>query len=253
MTDLPGHRLGQGPLTFSRVFRDAMGMLRQSFWRVAIITLLLFGVPALLAAGAERVIEGFESDAGLLPVIFLVTALAVTIPLRLFGPVLFAGFLDEAVGREYLHGHHISFREVIRSLPLGRLLAADVIVSFVGAIGLALFVLPGIAFYMLFGLVGPVLVQERRGLLDAFRRTLRISRSAKLVIFVLVLIPLAFEQVIHEVLHDSLHPFGFSAQVAGEWLVAVLVGASVGLLEVALAAELMARNPEPVPIDTHGE
>ena len=56
MTDLPGHRLGRGPLTLSQVVRDALGMLRQSFRRVALVSLLLFGLPALLAALVDRIV-----------------------------------------------------------------------------------------------------------------------------------------------------------------------------------------------------
>ncbi|HYI23426.1 MAG TPA: hypothetical protein VEX62_12430 [Candidatus Limnocylindrales bacterium] len=245
MTNLPGHRLGRGPLTFSQVVRDAIGMLRQSFRRVALVSLLLFGLPALLAALVDRLLEGIEGDIGFLPVSFVVVALLVTIPLRLFGPVLYAGFLDEAVAREYLHGHHMKFSEVVRTLPWGRLVIADVLLSIGTVIGLALFIVPGVIVYILFGLVGPVLVQERRGVVDAFKRTSRISRTAVLPMIVLVIIPVVFEQTIHELVHDTLHAAGLEFQVIAEWLVAVLIGATVGLLEVALAAELMARNPEP--------
>ena len=125
-------------------------------------------------------------------------------------------------------------------------MVADVLLSIGTTIGVALFFVPGVILYVLFGLVGPVLVQERRGVVDAFRRTSRISRTAVWPMLVLVLIPVVFEQTIHELIHDTLHAAGLEAQVIAEWLVAVLVGATVGLLEVALAAELMARNPEPL-------
>lgn len=244
MTELPGHRLGRGPLTLSRVVRDAAAMFRQSYRRVAGIALVLFGLPAMLAPLAERAIEGFDGQARLLPMALVVVAIAVAVALRLLGPVAFTGFLDEAVAKEYMHGEHRPIRDVIRALPWLRLLVADLVVTAGTSIGLFLFIVPGLAFYACFGLVGPVLVHERRTLRDAFGRTFRLSRRALLPIAVLVIVPFTFEQAIHELIFRTVHNSGIGIQVAAEWLVAVLVGATVGLLEVALAAELMARHPE---------
>lgn len=245
MTELPGHRLGQGPLTLSRVVRDAAAMFRQSHRRVAGIALVLFALPALLAPLAERTIEGADGQLSFLPVSFVVVAVAVSVVLRLIGPVAFSGFLDEAVAREYMHGEHRPMGDVLRSLPWLRLLVADLVVTAGTAIGLLLFIIPGLVYYACFGLVGPVLVHERLTVHRAFGRTLRLSRTALVPIVVLVLVPFTFEQVIHEILYRTVHDSGLGIQVLVEWLVAVLVGATVGLLEVALAVELMARNPEP--------
>jgi hypothetical protein len=242
MSDARGHQLGKGKLTAARVGRDALGMLRQSLWRVAGVALLLFAVPALVTALAVSFIESSGTVSGLGVPVALVALLVATL-LRLFGPVVFAGFLDEAVGKEYLFGEHESFGDVVRKLPWLRLVLADIILGVGAAIGLALFVLPGILFYALFGLIGPVLVQERLALRPAFRRTYELSRTAVPLILVLVVVPVAFEQVLHELLLVTVHDAGLGIQVLAEWLVAVLIGATVGLIEVALAAELIARNP----------
>lgn len=243
-----GHRLGHGPLTLAGVLRIARGMFSAGRRRVIAVALVLFGFPALLAAAAQNVLGDHPGDIGILPIAFSVVALLVAGALRLFGPVLYSGYLDEAVGREYLFGHHSSFGEVLRSLPWGRLLIADFIVTSVTAIGLLLFFVPGVVVYALFGLVGPVIVQERRGLRDGFGRTYRISRSALWAIVVLVLIPTAGEQVIHAFALEATHDAWIGFHILAEWAVAALIGGAVGLLEVALAAELMARNPEPATL-----
>src|SRR5262245_44438220 len=237
-----GHQLGQGELTAGRVGRDALGMLRQSFWRVAGVATILFAVPALLTALLEETVAAAQPPSGL-ELVLAVAALVVAVFLRMFGPVVFAGFLDEAVGREYLFGRHQRFGDVLRGLPWLRLVAADILLGIGTVIGLALLVVPGIAFYTLFGLIGPVLVQERLALKPSFRRTYQLSRTAMPLILVLVVVPVAFEQVLHEVLLETVHDAGVGARVLVEWLVAVLIGATVGLIEVALAAELIARNP----------
>ena len=87
------------------------------------------------------------------------------------------------------------------------------------------------------------MVQERLGLVPAFRRTLALSRTAIPLILVLVVVPVIGEHLVHELLVATFHNAGLGARVLAEWLVAVLIGATVGLIEVALAAELIARNP----------
>jgi hypothetical protein len=245
MSDARGHKLGKGDLTAARVAGDALGMLRQSFRRVAGVALVLFAVPALVTAVAASLLQTSGAVAGLgIPVALI--ALVIATVLRLFGPVVYAGFLDEAVGKEYLFGEHESFSDVMRKLPWLRLVSAEIILVAGTAVGLALFILPGIAFYALFGLIGPVLVQERLALRPAFRRTFELSRTAIPLILVMVVVPVALEHGLHELLVTTVHDAGLGARVLVEWLVAVLIGATLGLIEVALAAELIARNPRNV-------
>lgn len=245
MSDQPGHGLGQGPLTISTVLRNAAGMFGLGRSRVASVALLLFGFPALVIAILEGEIERLAVDPGPFAVVVLLMAFVVAVVFRLFGPVLFSGYLDEAVGREYLFGERSTFRNVMRTLPWGRLLVADFIVTLGTGIWLTLFLVPGIVFYMLFGLVGPVIVQEKRGLWNAFGRTMRISRTAWPFVAALVLIPAGVEVVIHEVLLELAHSAWIGFQILIEWSVAAVLGGTIGLIEVSLAAELMARNPEP--------
>jgi hypothetical protein len=217
-------------------------MLRLGYMRVAAVALILFVPPAILSASLERLAEerlDFLLDGGVL------LAMAVGGLFRLFGPVVFAGYLDEAVGSEYFKGHRQRLPAVLRSLPWASLLVADLVVVGGTSIGLALLVVPGIAFYACFGLVGPVIVQERRGIKRSFGRTLRISRTAVVPVVLLVLVPLTAEQVIHEAAYRAVHEQATLVRILVEWLVAAVVGGTVGLLEVALATELLARNPEP--------
>jgi hypothetical protein len=222
-----------------------MGMLRQSFWRVAAVAALLFAVPVVLTGALVEVI-GVDRELTGVGLTVALSALAVAGFLRLFGAVVFAGFLDEAVGRQYLFGEPERFVEVIRRLPWMRLLVADVLLGLGTAIGFTLLVVPGIAVYALFGLVGPVMVQERLGLAPAFRRTYRLSRPALRLVVALVVIPVAFEHALHEVLAATVESAGLGVRVLAEWLAAVVLGATIGLIEVALAAELIARNPPAV-------
>ncbi len=235
--------MGEGPLNNARELREAWGMLRAHFWRVAAVALVIFVPPPLLAAALRGARESLESDPGLARGLGYLTGLLIVTFIRLLGPVVYAGYLDEAVGHEYFRGHRVHFRVVLRTLPWGRLIIADLILIAGTTIGLALLVVPGLIWLTLFALVGPVLVQERHGIIDGFRRTLELSRAAWPMILLLVVVLLAVEHGIHEWVHTAMHHYGFWLEVGASWLVSAVVGGFVGLVEVALATELMARHP----------
>lgn len=245
MTDTSPSAPGTGPLTYRRVIDHAWGMFREHYLRVAIVASLLFVPPVLVAAMLEGIRESLETDPSLLRGLGYALGLLVAVTIRLLGPVVFAGYLDEAVGQEYFGGPRIRLGEVLRTLPWGRLVAADVIVVLGTAVGLALFILPGVVFLTLFTLIGPVLVQERHGLVDGFRRTFELSRRSWPMILLLVVTLLVVENVVHEGVHELFHHSALHLQVISSWLVAATVGGMVGLVEVALATELMARSPLP--------
>jgi len=234
---------GEGPLTYGRVLHEAWGMFRQHYLRVALVALVLFVPPPLLAALLEGLRDSLEADPGLIRGLGYLIGLLMVVTIRLFGPVVYAGYLDEAVGHEYFRGHRVQMRTVLRTLPWGRLVVADIILVVGAAIGLALFIVPGVIWLTLLALIGPVLVQERHGLVDGFRRTVELSLKAWPMILVLVVGLIAFEQIVHEVTHEAVHHSALWLQITVSWLVAALVGGIVGLVEVALATELMARHP----------
>ena len=234
---------GEGPLTYGRVLREAWGMFRQHYWRVALVALLLFVPPPLLATALRGLRDSLETDPGLIRGLGFVTGLLMVTLIRLFGPVVYAGYLDEAVGHEYFKGHRVRFSTVVRTLPWGRLLLADIILVGGAVVGFSLLVVPGVIWLTLFALVGPVIVQERHGVIDGFRRTYRLSRDAWRMVLVLVVAAIVAELIIHEIVHEITHHSGFLLQVTAAWAVAALIGGVVGLIEVALATELMARDP----------
>ncbi len=237
--------LGEGPLTYGRVLRQAWGMFRRHFWRVGLVALVLFVPPPLLVVMLDGLRESLEADPGLVRGLGFVIGMLIATMVQLFGPVVYAGYLDEAVGHEYFHGRHVRFREVLRSLPWVRLVIADLILVIGTGIGLLLFVVPGLIWLTLFVLIGPVLVQERHGISDGFSRTFQLARGAWQMILVLVVALLAAENAIHEIAHQLFHHSPVWQQVMAAWVVSASIGGIVGLIEVALASELMARSPLP--------
>ena len=234
---------GEGPLTYGRVLREAWGMFRQHYWRVALVALVLFVPPPLLTGLLRGLRDSLEADPGLIRGLGYMIGLLMATTIRLLGPVVYAGYLDEAVGHEYFSGHRVRFGNVLRTLPWGRLLIADIILVVGTVVGLSLFVVPGLVWLTLFTLVGPVIVKEHHGVIDGFRRTYQLSRASWPMIAVLVVTLLAAEQFAHEAVHQAVHHASIGVQIAAVWLVAAIIGGVVGLVEVALASELMARAP----------
>ncbi len=247
MNERSTYVVGEGPLSYGRVLREAWGMLRVHFWRVALVALIIFVPPAVLSVLLSEFRAPLEADPGLIRGLgFLLGLLAVSL-VRLAGPVVYAGYLDEAVGHEYFKDHRIYFSTVLRTLPWARLVVADVILIVGGTIGLGLFVVPGLVWLTLFALVGPVIVQERHGLIDGFARTLRLSRSAWPMVLLLVVVLILIELAVHEMVHLALHHHALWLEIGASWLVSAAIGGFVGLVEVALATELMARDPREEP------
>lgn len=234
---------GEGPLTYRRVLHEAWGMLRVHYLRVALVALIIFVPPPVFAVWLGAFRESLEADPGLIRGLGFAIGLAIATLVRLAGPVVYAGYLDEAVGHEYFKGHRIRFGTVLRTLPWGRLVVADIILIVGAVVGLSLFVIPGLIWMTLFALVGPVIVQERHGVVSGFGRTFELSRQAWPQILLLVVVLILVELAIHEWVHQVFHHSGFWVEVFASWLVSAAVGGFVGLVEVALATELMVRNP----------
>lgn len=222
-------------------------MLRAHYLRVALVALVIFVPPPVLTVWLGGIRESLEADPGLVRGLGFAIGLLMATLVRLAGPVVYAGYLDEAVGHEYFKGHRIRFGTVLRTLPWGRLVVADIILIVGATIGLALLVIPGLIWMTAFALVGPVIVQERHGVIDGFSRTLELSRRAWRQILLLVVVLILLELALHEWVHLALHERGFWVEVFASWLVSAAVGGFVGLVEVALATELMTRNPRRTP------
>jgi hypothetical protein len=155
---------------------------------------------------------------------------------------VYAGILDKVVGA-HLHGHaDLSIREIWRVIPLRRLLAADVVLATATLAGSVLFVIPGVVIFTMWSLVGPVITIEDYRVGSAFRRSWRLVRPYFWLTFFLVTLPLEVEQTVLHAIHYAdifEHPFVPAFLLNG--LLGMVVGSVVGLVEVVLAYELIAR------------
>jgi hypothetical protein len=243
VADAAAHELP--PVAARPVVAAAFGILRRRFLLVAGAALVVFGVGALVDVVADEAADRAGGDPGIVAAVLAATSMA------FIGAEFFAGLLDRVVGEEERGHPRQTLGQVLRTLPYGRLIAADLLLM-LGAAALALLLLvPGLVFYAFFCLVGPVVVMEDRKVFAAFRRSARLVRTRFWLVFLLVVLPVLIEEdLVHGIVAavDSLGPLAVFAVNA---LAGAAVGSVVALVEVTLAHRLAMRNPEP-PGSGHG-
>ncbi len=220
------------------VVAAALRTYRQRFWRVAGTAFVVFGaVAAIDALATVLVIDRHVSR----PVGAVITSTASAV-FSMVGVVVYAGILDKVVGA-HLHGHpDLRVPEIWRVLPLRRLVAADVVFALATLAGLALFVVPGVIVFTMWSLVGPVITIEDRSVRSALGRSWRLVRPHFWLTFCLVTLPLQVEQaVLHAIHYTDIfeHPLLPAFLLNG--LLGMVIGSIVGLVEVVLAYDLIAR------------
>jgi hypothetical protein len=234
---------GSGPLSATLVLRHTRGMIRSQWHRIAFAAFVFFVPAAAMHLFADLIHDEYAETGGWDRYILLTAFLLVVVAIRFLGEVVYAGFLDMAVGDSWFRGEDRGITQVMRELPWLPLIIVDVIVVTAAVIGLTLFVIPGVIVYTFWGLAGPVVVQERHRALDGLRRTYQISRPNWKLVLVLVVIPLGIEHALATAVYEWVGNKGAFAIVAGEWFVAATMLGIIGVIDVALANELMARTP----------
>lgn len=157
------------------VIGGAGRVLRKDWRPLLILGLALFvplGLLVAIAPGEGAEIEISEERA-FIPALALGS---VQIIVPLIGTVFFAGVVAATVAHER-HGVRSSLGEIIRELPYGKLVAADLLLVLAIGVGLLLFLLPGIIALVWFCLVAPVIEREGATVWGAFRRSRALVRG----------------------------------------------------------------------------
>jgi hypothetical protein len=159
----------------------------------------------------------------------------------LLGTVFLSGFLSRLVREVEGGSERASVRTVVRTLPWGRLIGADLLVGLLVVVGLIALVIPGLAAIVFFAVVGPVIEIENRPVIAALRRSAHLVRRHFWPVALLVVLPLAVATGIF----DSVAPHPDSLWAVLEilairGLAEALVEAAIGLTLVELCYRLIA-------------
>jgi hypothetical protein len=182
-----------------------------------------------------------EQDLG---VALIAGVLSVAI-ITLIGDVFYSGAVAGLIAKR--PGQQPSLRRVARELRYGRLIAADLLVTLVVALGLLLLIVPGMVFFALFAFVAPAIEIEDRSVRGAFRRSRELVRGR----FWLVLVAIGGAEIASElgiVGLDSLVHLVLGEHLAVDWLSStlgdVLTTPPYAAFVVLMAVELMRERGE---------
>ena len=228
-------------LRFRPVLRGILRGYRND-WRVLLaMGVLIFAPIALLDVLIPSDIDADDFDGTI--VLLILATIPVQVALHLVGTVLYSGVIA-AGERERRSGERPSFRHVIRELPYGPLILADLAVIAVTIVGLIAFIVPGLVFMTWFALIAPVIELERRGVRDGFRRSREMVRPHFWRVAGLVLPLSVLQSLLESGASDAVHGLLGHGEI-GTWgaeVVANIVGASLfGLTAVVIYFEILER------------
>ena len=206
---------------------------RRSAWRILAVSVTVCTVTALAEIAADHFIDRTNLP---LRVAGSVGASGVS----LLGSVFLAGFLSRLVSGDGPDGARI--RPVLRSLPWGPLIRADLLVAAIIVVGVLALVIPGLIAMTLLAVVGPVIEIERRPALAALRRSAHLVRPYFWKVALIGTLPVILASGVESALPA---PEGLPALVVALLARGIVVGvveSAIGLLLVQLCIRLIAAD-----------
>ena len=191
-------------------------------------TLLVTGLIVFIPVGLLEVVDARvqeplqEADAEFDPgfIAALIAAAAGHAAGALLGEVVYAGIVSSMVLADR-DGGSDSIRDILRHLPIWRLIAVDLLWIAIVVAGFIVLIIPGFVFMVWFALVAPAVEVEGRGVVAAFRRSRELVRERFWLVCGLVL-PVIL-------LGEALASAGESVSIAGlghgwlaDWVAAVV-------------------------------
>ncbi len=199
--------------------------------RVLVPAAVIFGLDAINGVFFTKIATdhlGLESIAGVF--VFGASTLGLT---------FYSGMLERLVGSIERNEPPQPIHQVLRALPWGRLLLAELLLVIISATAAAAALLPGLAVDTLFALVGPLINLLDCRVPQALRRSVQLVWPHFVLVFAMITLPLAIE---HELLilikelvpHEQTFVIFLTSFVLGD-----VFGVALGLIEVTLAERLV--------------
>lgn len=157
---------------------------RRHAWRILVVSIAVSAVTVAVELAADHLLDRTNLATALLGSLSTSTV-------SLLGAVLLSGFLGRLV-RNTEHGatghgaagHGVDgsgadgsrIRDVLRSLPWGSLILADLLAALIVVVGLVALIIPGLIAITLLAVVGPVIEIEHRHAVAGLRRSAQLAR-----------------------------------------------------------------------------
>ena len=241
-------------LPFRPIAAAVVHTARRHAWRILVVSITVSAVTVAAELAADHLLDRADVTTA------LIGALS-TSTLSLLGAVFLSGFLCRLVSStehgatEHGSAEHGAtehetgpaadgsrIRDVLRSLPWGSLILADLLATLIIVVGLVALIIPGLIAITLLAVVGPVIELEHQPALAGLRRSVHLVRPHFWPVAAFATLPLLLANGIAAFLPD---PSGTTDVVTT--LVVRSVGegileSAVGLLLVELCYRLIAAD-----------
>jgi hypothetical protein len=219
------------PLHPLELARMAWRTARREPARVIVPALIIFGLDAIQSTFFTEIAShrfGWEAAAGI--AVFGVSSLGLT---------FYAGMLERLVGSVERNEPPQAIHQVLRSLPWGRLILAEVVLFFIDGVAALLVVVPGLVVGTLFALVGPLINLLDASVPQALRRSIKVVWPHFFLVFCFITLPLALEHEVLVAAADLIPHEAIWLVFLSNFLLGDLFGMALGLMEVTLAERLV--------------
>lgn len=199
--------------------------------RVVVPALVIFALDALQATFYTEIAVdrlGWESIAGTF--VFGASTLGLT---------FYSGMLERLVGSVERNEPAQPVGTVLRTLPWGRLLVAELILVVLSGVAAALVVVPGLVIDTLFALVGPLINLLDASVPEAFRRSVQLVLPHFVLVFCFIAVPVALEHELIVLIADLVPNEKIFLVWLTNFVLGDLGGMALGLMEVTLAERLV--------------
>ena len=206
---------------------------RRNLWRILAVSVTVCTVTVQAEMAADHFIDRADLP---LRLAGSVGASGVS----LLGAVFLSGFLSRLVSDDGPDRARI--RPVLRSLPWGPLIRADLMVAAIIVLGVLALVIPGLIAMNLLAVVGPVIEIERRPARAGLRRSVQLVRPHFWKVALIGTLPVILASGVESALPA---PEGLPALVVATVARGIVVGvveSAIGLLLVQLCIRLIAAD-----------
>lgn len=229
-------------LTPLLLFRQAWGTFTARWKRVLGLGVVVSAVAIVSDSLLDVLLENHRGTAEGLALFAVIMASVALSAANGFGTTFLSGVLDRTVG-EHQHGHPAeSLWQLLRRIPYGWLILADILTIVIKVVGFILFVIPGFIAITLMCVVGPVVMVEKRRPFSAVRRSAQLVWPYFWLTFVAVTIPLLGENILTDLVESADWSHGFTRHLIVGVAIEAPIAIFVSLVEVTLAYHLMERD-----------
>jgi hypothetical protein len=226
-------RPAKPPLRVGRLLSRAARVARGDPWRILAVSIVLSSVSVIAESLADLAVDEHS-------VWQVILAAVLTEGVGLLGTVLLSGFLCRLTGQGGPGRPRVTLGHVIRTLPWGRLVLADLAVTALTIAGFLALVVPGFIIVTLLAITGPLIDIEDHSARAALRRSRRLVRHYFWRVVVLATIPIFALSELESAAPEPHHPAEFLEALAIRGVADGLFEAAVGLVLVQLCYRLIA-------------